>query len=253
MTALYQIIKQLILPPSCIFVLLLAGFILSLIRFKRLGRVILGLSILLFYLLSISPTADRLLAPLESGHSAITAKQLPRTGTLVVLGGGAFATAGLPASSRLTQGSIQRLLEAVRLYHLMDQPKIVISGGSGNPFVKVSEAKIMRELLLDLRIPKKRIVIESESRNTYENATAVQRLKLTRPLILITTAAHMDRSLRVFRALKMKPLPAPCDFRVHKSEDNPLRFFPSADALANSNAAIYEYLGTWWYGLTGKF
>jgi uncharacterized SAM-binding protein YcdF (DUF218 family) len=135
----------------------------------------------------------------------------------------------------------------------MDRPKIVISGGSGNPFVKVSEAALMRELLLDLGIPRRRILIEVESQNTFENGKAVQRLGLNQPLLLITSASHMARALKVFKALGMSPLPAPCDFRARWSADDPLRFLPSTGALATSTAAIYEYLGTWWYGLTGKF
>jgi uncharacterized SAM-binding protein YcdF (DUF218 family) len=135
----------------------------------------------------------------------------------------------------------------------MDRPTIVISGGSGNPFVEVSEAALMRELLLNLRIPDRRIVIEGKSSNTFENASEVKRLHLRPPLILITSASHMDRALRVFKGLDMTPLPAPCDYRGRWSVDDPLRFLPSAGALAASTGAIYEYVGRFWYRLTGKF
>ena len=213
---------------------------------------ILVVGIVLLYCLSVTPTGDLLLGSLESRYPALSPQRLPRVGTLVVLGGGASATAYLPVSSRLTQSSTRRLLEAVRLYHLMDRPKVVLSGGSGNPFVKVSEAALMRELLLSLGIPNRRILIEGDSRNTFENGKAVQRLSLDKPLILITSASHMARALGVFKALGMNPLPAPCDFKARWSADDPLRYFPSAGALATSTAAIYEYLGTWWYVLRGK-
>ena len=253
MTALYQIIKRLILPPGFIFVILLVGFGFSLWRFRRVGRVMLAVGILFLYLLSIPPTADLLLEPLESRHRTLTPERLPRMGTLVVLTGGASATGHLPVSSRLSSSSSKRILEAVRLYHLMDQPKIVISGGSGNPFVEVSESLLMRELLLNLRIPEKRIVTEGASKNTFENAKGIQRLRLKPPLILITSASHMNRALRVFKGLGMNPLPAPCDFKARWSVHDPLQFLPSEGALATSTAAIYEYIGTIWYRLTGKF
>jgi uncharacterized SAM-binding protein YcdF (DUF218 family) len=252
MTFLYQILKRLVLPPGFILVLLLAGFGLSLWRFKRLGRVVLALSISFLYLLSIAPTADLLVGPLESRHQSLSPERVPRMGTLVVLSGGASATGNLPLSSRLTSSSTKRVLEAVRLYNLMDQPTIVISGGSGNPFVEVSEAALMRELLLNLRIPDRRIVMEGKSSNTLENAAGVKRLPLKPPLILITSASHMDRALKVFKGLGMTPLPAPCDYRARWSVDDPLRFLPSEGALAVSTAAIYEYMGTFWYRLTGK-
>ncbi len=253
MTFLYQILKRLVLPPGFILVLLLAGFGLSLWRFRRLGRVVLSLGVLFLYLLSIAPTADLLIGPLESRYQPLSPKRVPRIGTLVVLSGGASATNDLPLSSRLTSSSTKRVLEAVRLYDLMDKPTVVISGGSGNPFVEVSESALMRELLLNLRIPDRRIVMEGKSSNTLENAAEVKRLPLKPPLILITSASHMYRALRVFKRLNMTPLPAPCDYRARWSADDPLRFLPSEGALAVSTAAIYEYVGTFWYRLTGKF
>ena len=253
MTILYQIAKQMLLPPASILVLMVVGLGLSLWRFRRLGRVVLALSILFLYLLSIAPTADLLVGPLESRYQPLSPERVPRIGTLVLLSGGASATKDLPLASRLTPSSTKRVLEALRLYDLMDQPTIVISGGSGNPFVEVSEAALMRELLLNLRIPERHILIEGKSSNTFENAAGVQRLPLKPPLILITSASHMDRALRVFKGLGMIPLPAPCDYRARWSVDDPLRFLPSEGALAVSTAAIYEYLGTFWYRLTGKF
>jgi len=253
MAILYQIVKRIMLPPAFILLMFMAGFSLSLFRFRRLGRIVLALSIMFFYLLSISPTADLLVGPLESRYQPLSPERVPRVGTLVVLSGGASAAADLPLSSRLTPSSTRRVLEAARLYGLMDHPTLIISGGSGNPFVEVSEAALMRELLLNLKIPDKRILMEGESSNTFENAAGVKRLNLQPPLILITSASHMDRALRVFKGLGMAPLPAPCDYRARWSADDPLRFIPSEGALAVSTAAIYEYVGIFWYRLTGKF
>ncbi|MDH3802663.1 MAG: hypothetical protein OEU80_11330, partial [Deltaproteobacteria bacterium] len=68
MTVLYQILKRLILPPGFLILLLVVGFTFSFLKFRRLGRVILAVGILFLYLLSISPTADLLLTPLESQY-----------------------------------------------------------------------------------------------------------------------------------------------------------------------------------------
>ena len=252
MFAFRQIVNQLVLPPSSILLILLAGFGLSFTRFRRLGKVVLVSGIVLYYSLSISPTADILLGPLESLQTPLSPRIMPRVGTLVVLTGGASATTGLPVTSRLGQSSTARALEAVRLYYLMNTPKIVVSGGSGNPFVSVSEAALIREFLIDLRVTDKNIIVEERSRDTYENGKAIQRLQLKRPLILITSAGHMPRALNVFRSLGMNPLAAPCDFKAKRSIADPLRFFPSAGALSASRDAIYEYLATWWYKITGR-
>jgi uncharacterized SAM-binding protein YcdF (DUF218 family) len=83
MTALYQLFKRLILPPTSLIVLLVVGFTLTFLKFRRLGRVLLAVGILFLYLLSISPTADLLLTPLESKYTPLSPERLPRTGTLV--------------------------------------------------------------------------------------------------------------------------------------------------------------------------
>jgi uncharacterized SAM-binding protein YcdF (DUF218 family) len=249
MDVLYQIVKHLTLPLSFILGLLLTGFSLVLVRWRRLGLVVLSVSILLLYVLSIAPTADRLLQPLESNYLPLSPESLPKVGTLVVLGGGIAATTSAPESSRLYTSSVKRLLEAIRLYHLMEQAQIVVSGGSGNPFVEDSEAVAMRDLLTSLGVPDDRVVVEDGSRNTFENARAIQGLQLKQPLILITSARHMVRALKVFNSLGIDPLPAPCDYRVSGSVEDPLRFFPSAGSLDASTGAIYEYLGIWWYKL----
>jgi uncharacterized SAM-binding protein YcdF (DUF218 family) len=253
MIVLYQIVKGIMLPPALLVLVLFVGFGLSFSRFRRLGHVVLALGIFSLYLLSIAPIADLLVTPLESRYQPLSPTRVPRTGTVVLLSGGGSATSDLPTTSRLTLSSIGRVLEAVRLYGLMDHPTIVISGGSGNPLVEVSEAALMAELLLHLRVPERDILMESESSNTFENATEVKGMALKTPLILVTSASHMYRALRVFRGLDMTPLPAPCNYKGRWDVHNPLRFLPSAGALATSAAAMYEYVGIFWYKLTGKF
>lgn len=251
MSGSLYILKHMLMPPCLILLLLLVGFFLVLLKNGRLGKVTLALGILIFYGFSINPTANRLLEPLEGRYPPLSAERLPRTGTLIVLGGGVFPGSALLVSSRLSEATARRLLEAVRLYQLMDRPQVVVCGGMANPFSQTRESEAMREVLLGLGIPPELIVGERESRDTYENAQAVREARPRRPLILITSARHMSRALGVFAALGMKPLPAPCDFRVHRDGD-PSRYLPSATSLAASSAAVYEYLGTWWYELTGR-
>jgi uncharacterized SAM-binding protein YcdF (DUF218 family) len=236
--------KHLIMAPVLILLFLVTGFLIVLTAARRLGVVLLAMGILLYYGLSISPTSQWLLRPLESRYSPIAAERLPRLGTLVVLGGGAWGTTTGPVASRLSEGTLRRLVEAVRLYSLMDRPQIVVCGGKANPFSGIAEAEIMREFLTGLAVPKTLILVETQSRNTVENARLLRKLILRQPLILITSARHMPRAMRVFKAQGMQPLPAPCDFQVRQNGHDPLRYVPTATSLAASAGAIYEYLAT---------
>jgi uncharacterized SAM-binding protein YcdF (DUF218 family) len=248
---IYPIIKQVLMPPSLILVLLLAGFLLSLAGKRLPGKLLLAVGIVLYYGLSTGPTADRLLRPLECRYQPLAPERLPELGTLVVLGGGAARTPCAPSSARLTRESSSRIVHAVQLYHRMDKPRIIVVGDGGEPFPRVSEAELMRDLLIALGVPPDYVRSEGGSGSTFENARAVQRLRLQRPLILVTSARQMPRAMSVFAALDMEPLAAPCDFHQSDAVDDPRRFLPSARSLVDSTGAVYEYLGTWWYELTG--
>jgi uncharacterized SAM-binding protein YcdF (DUF218 family) len=135
---------------------------------------------------------------------------------------------------------------------------VIVSGGNVFPQSRVeSEAVYTRELLREWGVPADRIVIEGESRNTYENALETKRLLEARGLrkvLLVTSARHMPRALGLFQGAAIDAVPAPTDFRV-VSYDQPAVFnwFPNADALAATTDALHEYLGIAYSAWKGWF
>jgi len=253
MFSVFYLAKHAVLPPTLILILLLVGLLLSLTRRRSSGLVCLGLGILLYGCLSMDPIARMLVQPLESAYPPLSRDRLPPQGTLVVLGGGVSPLVDFPASDRLGRASLRRALEAVRLYHLMGGPEIIVCGGPGNPFSPVAEAPVLREFLVGVGIPEKKILVETESRTTFENVERLLAMPLKRPLILISSARHMSRALRVFSAFAEAPTPAPCDLHPLRRPGDPLSYLPSAEAFAVSTSALYESLGIVWYRLSGRF
>jgi len=100
------------------------------------------------------------------------------------------------------KSSTDRLLQAIDLYNDGIIKKFYLTGGSGEIFnQKHKEASILQEYLIHLGIPESDILIEPNSKNTYENA--VESKKLINPddelnLILITSAFHMRRASGCF-------------------------------------------------------
>ena len=113
----------------------------------------------------------------------------------------------------------------------------------------------MLEFLTDLGVPKDRIVVEGQSRNTYENAREASELLAERGIervILVTSALHMPRALATFRATQLDVVPAPTDFEVTTvGERTLLDLLPDAEALQGSSRALKEYLGLWVYRKRG--
>ncbi|HVO83637.1 MAG TPA: YdcF family protein [Syntrophobacteria bacterium] len=252
MFSVFYLIKYAALPPNLILLLLLVGFFLCLTRRRPSGFVCLGIGILLYGCLSLGTTARYLVGPLESAYRPLGRDRLPQQGTLVVLGGGVSPLEDFPASDRLGRASFRRAVEAVRLYHLMGGPEICVSGGPGNPFSPVAEAPVLRDFLIGVGIPEDKIILETRSRTTFENVEQLLAMPLKRPLIVVTSARHMSRALRVFSAFGETPIPAPCDFHPLGRPGDPLSYLPSAEAFSASTSALYEYLGIAWYRLLGR-
>lgn len=99
--------------------------------------------------------------------------------------------------------SSDRLLQTLDLYYDGTISKIFIVGGSGELFNQSEkESVILRNYLLHIGIPTEDIIIETESRNTHENAVnaslMLQPLVENNSYLLITSAFHMKRAAGCF-------------------------------------------------------
>jgi uncharacterized SAM-binding protein YcdF (DUF218 family) len=132
---------------------------------------------------------------------------------IVLLGGGDEFIEGWTGHMTITtpvEGS--RVLEAGRVFGLIAPEWIVSAGGATEPPGSAPATSVtMRDELVRLGVPPDRIVLESESHSTRENAAdIVPLLKALRieQVVLVTSAAHMRRAVGAFRAAGCDPVPA---------------------------------------------
>lgn len=151
-----------------------------------------------------------------------------------------------------------RLIQSIRLYKLGHIKKILITGGSGNPFrQEYKEADFVKEQLIEMGIPAEDVIKENKSRNTFENAVYTKQLldslQIKEPFLLITSAMHMKRSQMVFEKAGVQTTAYPCNFNAIP---NPQTFFqiivPSYDALKGWDNFLKEAVGVLMYKITGK-
>ncbi len=244
-----KILQRLILPPAGILILMLFGFLL--VRFRRnLGRLFIAAGFLLLYGLSISPVASALIAPLERGFLPVNLKFV-NADVIVVLGGGVRDRSWLGLGPEPGAASIQRVVEAVKLYRALHIP-VLLSGGSGEPAqTHLSDAEAMARTAVDLGIPEKDMLIENKSRNTLESARAVKAMLDGSRIILVTSAYHMKRSVALFRKQGLDVVPAPAGFRNEQRQLTLYSFIPSEGNLDTSSLALAEHLSLRWYSMTG--
>jgi uncharacterized SAM-binding protein YcdF (DUF218 family) len=149
------------------------------------------------------------------GFRPFAAADVPAGRTaIVVLGAGSFTARDWNDNEYSTVDPVaaSRVLEAARVYKLVNPDLVISSGGRVRPKdPNVPTAIAMRDALVQLGIPATRIVVQTESRNTHEEAShdaqVLASLGINR-VVIITSEFHMRRSLGTFRAEGLTAIPA---------------------------------------------
>jgi uncharacterized SAM-binding protein YcdF (DUF218 family) len=219
------------------------------------------LALIVLLLGSNSWVANSLVRSLEWQH--IPVGKLPTADAIVLLGGATkSAFPPRPAVDLSEEGD--RVLYAAQLYREGKAPVVIASGGridwrGGG----LAESSDMADILVNLGVPNSAILQDSKSLNTYQNAVNVRQIMQERGIrrvLLVTSAMHMPRSLRIFQRQGIEAIPAPTDFLITQQEINEpssspqatlLNLVPDADRLQNTTRALKEYIGTVVYHLRG--
>jgi uncharacterized SAM-binding protein YcdF (DUF218 family) len=242
----------------CLLILILGLFCLWATRKQRLGKVLVTLGTALLLLFSTSLISSGLLIPLEQGYPALlhpeTVSWGPKDSTspkwIVVLGGGHVSDPRLPANSQISAAALGRVVEGVRLHQAVPGSKLLLSGGA--VFDPVPEAAVMAQIAVLLGVRPQDIRLEPDSLDTAGQAELVAKMIGGEKFILVTSAAHMPRSMALFRRRGLQPIPAPADFRTKNIQSSdPVRFFPGVESLSRTQFAVHEYLGLAWAWLRG--
>ena len=254
MSCLAHIVKRFLIPGSMTF--LIVGFAIGvgLLDSGRVpipwARIWLTALLGLYLLLSLPVTAHALIQSLQRRHDTLpTMKDSARARVLVVFGNGAVHyTAGHFIIDQLTRRSAFCVLEAARLYRLMEPAWLVASGGDTGVGERArAESELIRDELVRFDVPAERILVESTSRTTVEQVTNVARLLAERglggPIVVVTTGAHLPRVMNLLHDHGIEATgSAPSALRYDQGRASWRRWYPSSAALRGSESAIYEYL-----------
>jgi uncharacterized SAM-binding protein YcdF (DUF218 family) len=244
MFVLKQFLKVLILPPLPWMLMLLAVLI---FWRRRWARKLLFVTLCLIVVLHSGIFVYLLRYPLESHYPPlIDPTKVEPYDAIVVLTASMIPAEGLIPFPTIDESMFRRLEEAWRLYHIRPKP-IVVSGGHVNPFTPAKdENRIARDYLIRWGVPKMDVLGEDNSRDTFESAVEVEKLLVQRGwkrYLLVTSAAHMPRSMVAFKAKAPDPIPAPGDFSLGKFELEPFHFFPGESAARGVLISLHEYVG----------
>lgn len=250
-----KLLTPLISPLGLITLLWLAGVLLSWRGWKGWGRGCRIAGCLLLLILSSPLVGERLLSGLEGAYPLVPVEDCPAADVIVVLGG----VTQPPVPPRLSidvDGGFDRLLHGMRLWRAGKAPLLVFSGGN-IPYLtgsQMTEAASLCSLALEYGVDRQAMLLEEDSRNTYENALFTSQLLGQRGLnrvLLVTSASHMPRAVAAFRKQGLEVYPASTDLQVVPRSFTLLQLLPGMDSLAFATTAIKEQVGMWVYRLRG--
>jgi uncharacterized SAM-binding protein YcdF (DUF218 family) len=156
---------------------------------------------------------------------------------------------------------VTKAFELIRKYP--DLP-FIFSGFSGRLVpIGMSEADAFKQLVFEQGLPDKKAHYENQSRNTYENVVLMKPMILElgaksakeadispKPWLLITSASHMYRSVKIFQKQGIAVIPVPVDYQT----GNRLHWgsFDLMGGAKQWNNLLHEMVGLLAYSITGK-
>ncbi len=251
---LSKILWFFVAPENLLLLMVLAAWILMLRKSMRLAKVFLGISAISMLVLAWIPLGYVLLHPLEIRFP--TNPALPqRVDGIIVLGGAEDTITSASWDQVEVNASAERFIASVALARRYPAAKLVFTSGSGSVFdQKLKGSTVAKKLYEEQGLDVSRMLFESESRNTVENATlskAMVKPAAGENWVLVTSAFHMPRSIGIFCRIGWPAIAYPVDHRTPRD----MIFRASPSFIGNLDAVsigIKEWIGLAAYFATGK-
>jgi len=207
---------------------------------KGFAKLFLTLSFAFLLLFSYRPFSNILVKNLENMYQKYDYRQEIKY--IHVLGSGHNADWSQPLSSNISSIGVKRVLEGVIIHKNSTGSKLIFTGYEGD--TNVSNAQMNANLAIALGVSADDIIIGKEPKDTREEALFTKSFVAEEPFVLVTSATHMPRSMKLFESLGLNPIAAPTAF--YKEEFDGYLEVPGIVALKNSQMAIHEYIGILW-------
>ena len=228
-------------------------FIISLIIFGLIigSKKISLTGVIILVILSMPIVSDKLIAYLESDYELIKPSKVKSADAIVVLSGMVKTIQTKNGLDYEWGEAADRIFAGIDLFKSNKAPVLILTGGKLPWSIGVPEGEYLRNVAIDLGVPKKDILITENVENTDQEAKAIKKiLLLDNPkVILVTSAFHMPRAQLVFEAAGINVIPFPVDFIIGAEKLTFMSFIPSAGSFASTSFFVREMIGRTYYSL----
>jgi uncharacterized SAM-binding protein YcdF (DUF218 family) len=228
-------------------------FIISLIIFGLIigSKKISLTGVIILVILSMPIVSDKLIAYLESDYELIKPSKVESADAIVVLSGMVKTIQTKNGLDYEWGEAADRIFAGIDLFKSNKAPVLILTGGKLPWSIGVPEGEYLRDVAIDLGVPKKDILITENVENTDQEAKAIKKiLLLDNPkVILVTSAFHMPRAQLVFEAAGINVIPFPVDFIIGAEKLTFMSFIPSAGSFSSTSFFVREMIGRTYYSL----
>lgn len=241
-------------PLNALCLLALIGLAVRAVWPKE-GQGIMNFALILILFFGIVPIGPLALTWLERQYPAPPA--LPeKIDGVIVLGGGFESYLTQTSGHIVANDSVDRVFCFVEIAKKHPKARLVFSGGPGDILHPDAMESLDARLFFHLSgLDGTKILYETQSRNTYENAYYTREMvkpKAGENWVLVTSAFHMPRSVGSFEKLGWKIIPYQCDPRTDGAYNIGGRLPNVTGNFSAMNIAFKEIIGLIVYNLTGK-
>ena len=243
MIYLHKILPLIFSPLMLVIGLTILGIIFNLRKFSLIGIIILIFS-------SLPIVSNKFIAYLEKDYQPIEISEIESADAIVVLSG-MIKTIGDKENLRYEfSDSIDRFFTGLDLFKNNKSPILILTRGKIPWSFGIAEGEYLKKLAIEYGIPEEKIILTEEVQNTDQEAKAIKKILANNAkIILVTSAFHMPRAEKVFKAAEIKVIPFPVDFYNSISKTTIMDFIPSADSLSASSHFVREMIGRLYYDL----
>jgi uncharacterized SAM-binding protein YcdF (DUF218 family) len=261
---LSKVVQFCIEPLNWLLIFLPLSLLFLSLRKPDLCRRFLLLALIDLVLVGWMPSSEIFLRVLEDAVPKTSITQISEgdIGGIIILGGAIEGgQIAVDRSEVSIYSAAERVTKAFELIRKYPNVPYIFSGYSNRLSPQgFSEADAFKQLVLEQGLNEANAHYENQSRNTYENVLYMKPMIVQlgsrneagapQPWILITSARHMYRSLKIFEKQGIAVIPMPVDYQT----GNNLRWgkFDLEDGAQNWNKLAHEFIGLFAYWATGK-
>jgi len=237
----------LVVPPVNLLPIGLGGALASL-RWPRLGRLVMAVSIVGLLLFSLPVVSKPLIASLELGLPRAPPGHPPAAIVILSADAGYGTNEGLEQGSGIGALTLERMRAGALLQRQTTLPVLVTGGKlerSAEPIAALMAHALEREFNVPVRW------IEPKSEDTWQNAEFSAPLLRTAGIgsvYLVSDAWHLRRATMAFAHFGIATTPAPLRYDRwprFRFDD----FMPHASSFLHSYYAMHEWIGCVYYAL----